>query len=204
MPEQRVCYVGKGSGNRAFEHKNYALRPHLRQAQKRLYTKLRGVLAAGGDFEPRIVYETDNELDALLKEKALIERHGFDNLFNVASHAFLGRRLKPEVRTTLAECARAMWRNPDYRRKNKTNKGRHFDYAPKLKLRRPKNRRSGLGLKGVSRWSAAGKSDRWMARITVNSVLLNLGYFAAPVDAARAYDDKAESVFGVRPNGTTK
>jgi hypothetical protein len=55
------------------------------------------------------------------------------------------------------------------------------------------------GYRGVvwAKWAG-----RWRAQITVDGRLISLGYFADPVDAARAYDAAAVKHFGAfaRPN----
>jgi len=53
------------------------------------------------------------------------------------------------------------------------------------------------GFKGVSR-----DGNRWAARISLRGRTINLGGFATPADAARAYDEAAVFYFGefARPN----
>jgi hypothetical protein len=202
MPDCKVCYVGKGQGTRMDDHLRRARRPDTKCGQKRLYRKLREVLGSGKSIVGRKVHETDSETDAFKTERETIQRYGFDNLFNVASHAFLGRSLKAEVRLEIAEASRRMWRDPEYRSKNHTVLGMKFAYRTKLALRKPKNYPIGKFGKGVSKWSAPGKSVRWQARISVNGKLKSLGYFVTPAGAACAYDDEFEMVYGRRPNST--
>lgn len=202
QPDNKVCYVGKGKGNRMNDHIRRASRPEFKCGQKRLYRKMREIMATGKTFTARKVFETDAELDALRFESELIKVYGFDNLFNVASHAFLGRTLKNEVRSDIAEASRRHWRDPGYRARNHTVLGRKFEYRAKPLLRRPKNYPAGKFGKGVCKWSAPGKSIRWMARLTVGSKLKTLGYFETPALAAKAYDDEFEKHYGSRPNQT--
>lgn len=202
-PDNKVCYVGKGSGNRMHRHIQRASRPTPPKSQRLLYTKLRQILEQGKQLVPHIVYETDDETDALLKEAEHIRHFGFENLLNNATHAFLGRRLKPEVKRILAERTRTMWLDPDYRLKNKTNSGKKLSYTPRPHGHRPHNRIGPSGFKGVSRWKAKGKSIRWVAKIHHNGKRL-LGYFRLPEEAAKVYDDEFEKIYEIRPNGTQK
>jgi len=54
-------------------------------------------LLNGQPFTAEKVFESSDETTALLEEKRLIEHYGFANLLNTATHAFTGRKLKPEV-----------------------------------------------------------------------------------------------------------
>ena len=204
VPDGKVCYVGKGSGDRLNHHAKVVSNPRHKQFNRPLYRKLRAVIETGRTFSPRIVIASDSETAALVHEHALIEKHGFSNLFNTASHAFLGRKLKPEVCAEISRAITEKWRSGAYKNK-RTNAGRKFPYQPKLALRKPKDRRSAkTGFKGVSEWNCTGKSKRWTARISNGGIVKSLGYFHAPIDAARAYDNAAEKYYGTRPNGTEK
>lgn len=84
VPDGNVCYVGKGTGTR-MEHHRRILRSVARFRQPRLYEKLRELLSIGKDYEPRKVFETDDELAALAEERRRIALYGMRNLFN-SSH----------------------------------------------------------------------------------------------------------------------
>jgi hypothetical protein len=204
MPDNKVCYVGKGQGSRMNDHLRRARRPEFKCGQKRLYRKIREVLAVGKEIVGRVIYETDDELGALRTESIRIQYYGFDNLFNVASHAFLGRTLKPEVRRDIAEASKRMWRDPDYRARNHAVMGMKFVYRAKPALRKPKNYPPGKYGKGISRRATPGKSVRWQARIIVGGKITSLGYFLTPDAAAKVYDDAFENHYGKRPNNTSQ
>jgi hypothetical protein len=53
---------------------------------------------------------------------------------------------------------------------------------------------SKIGFKGVHR--LPNKSKPWQSRIHFNGKLINLGVFATPIEAARAYNAKALELFG--------
>jgi hypothetical protein len=85
VPDGTVCYVGKGSGRRMWNHRRYALQPPA-TTQAYLYRKLSELLQAGKDFQPRKVFETDSEQEALQKESELIRHYGLEKLFNCGMH----------------------------------------------------------------------------------------------------------------------
>lgn len=203
VPDNRVVYVGKGHGNRLNEHLKIAMNPRAPYYGRRLYQQLRGVLAQGKRIESRIVFESENELEALVEERRRIELYGFDNLFNVASHAFQGRRLKRYVKEKISQIIKDKWARGEYAGK-KTVKGMKFPnklISPNLK----KPRKVALGrsgFKGVFWWETKGKTPRWGARIVIDGKTRSLGYSDSVEQAARFYDDASEAHFGTRPNGT--
>ena len=101
LPDCQVFYVGKGSKARLFWHRQVLSRPRNKEYQRGVYKRMRAVLA-GRNFIEEKVFETESEIEALLHEQALIRQYGFENLVNTQSHAFTGRRLKPEVGRLIA------------------------------------------------------------------------------------------------------
>lgn len=92
----QVFYVGKGSGDRMLYHRYVLSRPLTAGYQRPVYQRMREVLQ-GRAFTERKVFESTDEIAALLEEQRRIRLHGFENLVNTQSHAFTGRKLKPEV-----------------------------------------------------------------------------------------------------------
>jgi hypothetical protein len=92
----QVFYVGKGSGPRMFWHRKVLNKPFTKEYQRSVYKRMRSFLD-GRSFIEEMVFETDDEIQALLHEQARIRHLGFENLVNTQSHAFTGRKLKPEV-----------------------------------------------------------------------------------------------------------
>jgi hypothetical protein len=186
---------------------------HVRHGQHHLYRKLSEVLQSGKAFISRIVFETDDETEALIFEHDRIEQLGFENLFNVASHAFLGRVLKPEVRQRVSQAIKGMWQRGVYKNR-KVSSG--FCKPNQRRTRGPQNRRHRpkSGFQGVScfhfryRSGKVFKQLRWGARTSVyengKSRTMSLGYFKSALEAATAYDNAMEQLRGVRPNGTQK
>lgn len=98
----KVFYVGKGSGDRIKFHREVLTHPSRKDYNRGVYRRMRDILK-GDDFIERKVFETQDETAALLHEQKLIQHYGFDNLVNTQSHAFTGRKLKPEVGRIIAE-----------------------------------------------------------------------------------------------------
>jgi len=63
----------------------FAHRANIQKSQTSqlgLYRRLRNLIESGRDFEPRKVFESDNELDVLTEENRRINLYGLHNLFN--------------------------------------------------------------------------------------------------------------------------
>lgn len=202
LPDALVCYVGKGSGARLYDHQKILANSRHSKYNRPLYRAMRELLSPGKVLKPRIVYETEDEVDALLHEKSLIAHYGFDRLLNAASHAFLGKRLKSAAKIEISESIKELWRCGRYARR----RARRRDLPRKQMLRGwfPKTRRDAKH-RGVYKWhnkQRPGLTPRWVAKITEGGktrVLCNTTNFQM---ALRAYDDAAERLHGVRPNGT--
>lgn len=130
----RVFYVGKGSGQRMFWHRRVLLHPLIKEYQRGVYRRMREFLA-GASFVEEKVYETDDETQALLHEQTLIREYGFENLVNTQSHAFTGRKLKPEVGRLIADRLRGRKMPSEVRAKiSVANKGKQVSSETRLKL----------------------------------------------------------------------
>ncbi len=97
-PEGKTFYVGKGSGQRLTAHKAKALRGEKTHKA----TKIRAIVAKGGEIEPVIVYRTDDEDEAYKMEVKLIARYGRGNLTNHTDGGEGIRNLSPESRAKIA------------------------------------------------------------------------------------------------------
>jgi hypothetical protein len=84
VPDGAVCYVGKGTRRRMYVHQRNL--KNSKYSQTGLYRRLRNLLESGKNFEPRKVFETDNEIEALAEEKRRIGMYGFGSLFNSTTH----------------------------------------------------------------------------------------------------------------------
>ena len=98
-PGETVCYVGKGHGDRMHDHLKFATNPKSRWYNREIYQKLREILFSGKTFSPRIVFESQNETEALNEETRRINLYGPDNLLNsVWVRPGFGKMLKPCVK----------------------------------------------------------------------------------------------------------
>ena len=96
VPDGTVCYVGKGSKRRMYAHKA-AVRKGV-ATQSRLYRKLRELIALGKDFEPRKVFEHEDQAACIAEEERRIALYGLGTLFNVYSSNPGPLRFTAEVR----------------------------------------------------------------------------------------------------------
>jgi hypothetical protein len=80
VPDGNVCYVGKGKGKRMYVHRNNLT--YRRYSSMGLYRRLRELIAGGKNFQPRKVFESDDEQEVLREEARRIALYGFDRLFN--------------------------------------------------------------------------------------------------------------------------
>jgi hypothetical protein len=77
-PERRPFYIGKGSGSRIAHHEREAKNGH--DCPK--CDAIRAIWQAGGQVGRAIVFETNDEREALRQEAALIAHYGLQNLTN--------------------------------------------------------------------------------------------------------------------------
>jgi hypothetical protein len=131
---EKVFYVGKGSKNRLLHHRYVLAHPQIKEFNRGVYQRMRAVLN-GSDFKEQKVFETTDEITALLKEQELIHFYGFENLVNTQSHAFTGRKLKPEVGQLIASKLRGRTMPPEVRAKiSASNTGKQVSEETRLKL----------------------------------------------------------------------
>jgi hypothetical protein len=76
----RVVYVGKGSGNRMYDHARAIRRGRPSQP---LHKRLQKLVADGFSFRAVKVLETRTAHEALMAEDALIREYGKENLWNM-------------------------------------------------------------------------------------------------------------------------
>jgi hypothetical protein len=80
-----VFYVGKGSGNRAYQHEQNVRtgQPSYRKSNPKLFNKIAKILAADLTVGIRIVDSFQDEDAALSREKEQIAHYGLDKLCNL-------------------------------------------------------------------------------------------------------------------------
>jgi hypothetical protein len=74
----KVIYVGKGKGNRMYEHKKDAV--NKRHLNKHLQYKILKILEEGLSIKYDKIFVTENEEEAFRKEIETIHYFGIDNL----------------------------------------------------------------------------------------------------------------------------
>jgi hypothetical protein len=127
-PDNRVFYVGKGSGHRSFDHEKEArsdCRCHKCNVIRKIWKK-------GGEVQRYIVFTTDNEAEAYTHEAELIALYGVDTLTNhngggeggtapdAETRAKIGAVSRaangsPEGRARMSAQSKAMWQDAAYR-----------------------------------------------------------------------------------------
>ena len=78
----KVFYVGKGQGDRAYQHTKEALRNSSNISNKIKNQKILEIYQNGGKVIERIYERFDDEMEALKQEEVLIDMYGIDNLTN--------------------------------------------------------------------------------------------------------------------------
>ena len=77
----QVFYVGKGCGNRRFQHERDCRNGRVTNAAKHL--RIQSVLNSGGAVVPTVVHSRLTEPEAISAERRLIREIGFANLTNI-------------------------------------------------------------------------------------------------------------------------
>jgi len=84
--DNKVFYVGKGSGKRADKHVRMAKgESQNRNKNPKLYNKINKIERGGGEVIVELVFESDCEQDALDKEIEFIAEIGLENLTNLTA-----------------------------------------------------------------------------------------------------------------------
>lgn len=204
----KVFYVGKGSKNRILHHRYVLSRPQLKEFNRSVYRRMRAVLD-GSDFTEQKVFEADDEIASLLKEQELIRSYGFENLVNTQSHAFTGRKLKPEVGQIIASKLRGRTLPPEVRAKiSASGMGRQASEETRHKLSQSlsatyqgkfsETHKKALSIAAKTRKprSKEGEENRLQA--------LRFALCGKPKDTSKARNARKQRYYTVvSPNGTT-
>lgn len=91
-----VFYVGKGQGNRMYQHQEIAKKGM--SENRKLYYKIKKILLEGEDILYKKIFETNDEKKALLKEKEIIKKLGLENLCNITEGGIGGDTYKNNPR----------------------------------------------------------------------------------------------------------
>lgn len=71
-PHGKTFYIGKGSGNRMYQHIKNVKRNNLPNNNSHLYHKIKQIIDSGKSIKYNKVFKTNSEQDAFDKEKQLI------------------------------------------------------------------------------------------------------------------------------------
>lgn len=115
--DEKVIYVGKGSGRRLDMHRMFASKWKTGK-QHQLYAALSALLQSGDDFYSRKVFESDDEGEVLQKELETINRYGLDNLLNgVSAHVFgaINTQRATDVRQKISQARKGMKFSDEHR-----------------------------------------------------------------------------------------
>lgn len=113
----KVFYVGKGHGQRAYIHMTRALKwkkdgTLVPGANRHLYNKLLKIHCKGLQPIYKFVLETQIEKEALEREQSDITLFGLENLCNL-THGGEGETKTPETLRKMSEGIRAFWNSDD-------------------------------------------------------------------------------------------
>jgi hypothetical protein len=82
--DDKILYIGKGSGKRMYKHVQIAKGNSTnRKRNPHLYNTISKIISNNGYIKYEIVFETDIEDYAYIKEKEFIDNIGIDNLCNI-------------------------------------------------------------------------------------------------------------------------
>lgn len=112
-PNGKPFYVGKGKGNRVYEHEQEARTGH--KCHK--CNVIRKIWRKGGQVQRWIVLETTSEDEALAYEKEMIALHGRPNLTNHTDGGEGSFRPSDSYRKKQSASSKARWRQPEFRKR---------------------------------------------------------------------------------------
>jgi hypothetical protein len=120
--DNKIFYIGKGSGNRMYKHLQIATGNNDNQRSKNphLYNKILKILNEGGHIIYEKVFITDNETLAYESEVKEIEKYGLANLTNISVGGlggFRGVEWTPERRKKLSESKKGIPRSLETKKK---------------------------------------------------------------------------------------
>lgn len=108
----KVFYIGKGKGNRMRKHVHLAKMNKVSNGNDYLFRKIKSILENFSDVEYRVVWKTDNEIEAYEKEQEYISEFGLENLCNIS----LGyNQLTDEIKSKISESIKKLYKDDNYK-----------------------------------------------------------------------------------------
>lgn len=103
---EKIFYIGKGSGQRMHKHIKIAEgKSKARDKNPKLYNKISSILESGGYITAEVLFESENEKLCFDKEITLIAEIGLENLCNltIGGEGTSGAKLSEETRKKMSE-----------------------------------------------------------------------------------------------------
>lgn len=177
-PDGRLFYVGKGQGDRVFDHDAIAKKGH--RCHK--CNVIRKIRRSGKQVQHYIVFTTDDEQEALDYEMTMIAMFGRDMLTNQSDGGEGMRNPTAEYRAKHSRAGKARWKDPAFRAKmdaimqqrnndpewrRKIGEARVREWQdPEFRARQMKGRTDPLLHEQRSDWARKGWSDERRARVS--------------------------------------
>ena len=101
-----IFYVGKGSGDRMYQHIKIAKGNSLsRKKNPKLYNKISSILNSGGYVNSEVIFSSKLENECFSKEVEIIESIGLNNLCNLTTggEGTSGYKLSEETKKKMSE-----------------------------------------------------------------------------------------------------
>lgn len=112
--DNKVFYIGKGKGNRMRRHVHLAKKGKISNSNDYLFRKINSILESYDDVIYKVVYKTDDEIEAYDKEIELIKNYGLENLCNLS----LGYNIiTEEIKNKISNSVKKLYENHEYREK---------------------------------------------------------------------------------------
>ena len=122
--DNKIIYIGKGSGDRMLKHIQIANGNSLnKQKNPKLYNKILSTINMGGYIIPEIIFENEDEKKCLEKEIAIIKEIGLENLCNLTEggEGTSGYQPSEETKEKMSKAKKKYWetQTPTYEEKSK-------------------------------------------------------------------------------------
>lgn len=112
--DDKIFYIGKGKGNRMRRHVHLAKKGKISNGNDYLFRKIKSILESYDDVIYKVVYKTDDEIDAYEKEKELINNYGLENLCNLS----IGYNIiTEEMKNKISNSVKKLYENIEYKEK---------------------------------------------------------------------------------------
>lgn len=143
LTTQKTFYIGKGCGNRMYNHEKEVKGGIIPNKNKYLFYKIKKILTGGGNIGYKKVIENVDENTALLEEIKEIKRIGKSNLCNltVGGEGVSGYKFSVEQKRKNRERVLNFWKDPKWIEKYKQGMNKvNWDVVHKKQSKTLKNK----------------------------------------------------------------